>query len=45
MSLLQSVKLNGHDHWAYLKDVLSRLATRPDSRIEELLPHLWTTTA
>ena len=25
MSLVQSAKLNGHDPWAYLKDVLTRL--------------------
>lgn len=41
MSLLQSVKLNGHDPWAYLKDVLTRLPTQLNSRIEELLPHQW----
>ncbi len=28
MSLLQSVKLNGHEPWAYLKDVLTRLPTQ-----------------
>ena len=38
MSLLQSAKLNGHDPWAYLKDVLTRLPTQLNSRIEELLP-------
>ena len=41
MSLTQSAKLNGHDPWAYLKDVLERLPTQPNSRIEELLPHCW----
>ena len=41
MSLVQSAKLNGHDPWAYLKDVLTRLPTHMHSRIEELLPHLW----
>ena len=41
MSLVQSAKLNGHDPWAYLKDVLTRLPTHPNSRIEELLPHRW----
>ena len=41
MSLVQSAKLNGHDPWAYLKDVLQRLPTHPNSRIEELLPHRW----
>ena len=41
MSLVQSAKLNGHDPWAYLKDVLERLPSHPNGRIEELLPHLW----
>ena len=41
MSLVQSAKLNGHEPWAYLRDVLERLPSHPNSRIEELLPHLW----
>ena len=41
MSLIQSAKLNGHDPYRYLKDVLERLPTHPASRIDELLPHLW----
>ena len=41
MSLLQSAKLHGHDPWAYLKDVLTRLPSHMNSRIEELLPHRW----
>lgn len=41
MSLIQSAKLNGHDPYAYLKDVLARLPTHPASRIGELLPHRW----
>jgi len=41
MSLIQSAKLNGHDPYAYLKDVLARLPTHKNSRIEELLPHHW----
>lgn len=41
MSLLQSARLNGHEPWAYLKDVLTRLPTQLNSRIEELLPHRW----
>ncbi|WP_374431790.1 transposase domain-containing protein, partial [Ideonella dechloratans] len=27
---------------AYLRDVLERLPTLPNSRLEELLPHRWT---
>ena len=41
MSLLQSAKLNKADPWAYLKDVLTRLPTQLNSRIDELLPHRW----
>ena len=41
MTLVQSAKLNGHDPYAYLKDVLARLPTHPASRIDELLPHNW----
>ena len=45
MSLLQSAKLGGHDPWTYLKDVLTRLPTQLNSRIEELLPHHWHNTS
>lgn len=45
MSLVQSAKLNGHDPYAYLKDVLTRLPTHPNSRIGELLPHRWQPTS
>jgi len=41
MSLIQSARLNGHDPYRYLKDVLERLPTQPASRIGELLPHSW----
>ena len=41
MSLIESAKLNGHDAWAYLKDVLTKLPTWPNSRIQELLPYRW----
>ena len=44
-SLIQSAKLNGHDPYRYLKDVLARLPTQPNSRIDELLPHRWTAVA
>jgi transposase len=42
MSLIQSARLNGHDPYRYLKDVLDRLPTQPASRIGDLLPHCWT---
>ncbi len=41
MSLLHSARINGHEPFAYFKDVLERLPTHPASRIEELLPHRW----
>lgn len=44
-SLIQSAKLNGHDPYAYLKDVLQRLPTQRDSEIGQLLPHRWTPAA
>nr|WP_310735044.1 IS66 family transposase [Azohydromonas aeria] len=44
MSLVQSAKLNGHNPWAYLRDVLARLPTHLNSRLEELLPHRWSPT-
>ena len=42
MSLVHSARLNGHDPYAYLRDILERLPTQPNSRIGELLPHRWT---
>jgi transposase len=42
MSLVHSARLNGHDPYAYLRDILERLPTQPASRIDELLPHRWT---
>ncbi|HSW25396.1 MAG TPA: IS66 family transposase [Burkholderiaceae bacterium] len=41
MSLVHSARINEHDPYAYLKDVLERLPTQPASRITELLPHRW----
>jgi hypothetical protein len=41
MSLIESAKLNGHDAWVYLRDILSKLPTWPNSRLHELLPHRW----
>jgi transposase len=41
MSLIQSARMNGHDPWAYINDVLSRLPTHRNTRINELLPHHW----
>ena len=41
MSLIQSARLNGHDPYTYLKDVLMRLPTQKNSQITELLPRRW----
>lgn len=41
MSLIQSARMNGHDPYAYLKDVLTRLPTQRASEITDLLPHKW----
>ena len=41
MSLVQSARMNGHNPYAYLRDVLTRLPTHRASRIGELLPHRW----
>ena len=45
MSLVHSARTNGHEPYAYLKDVLERLPTQPASRIGEFLPHRWRPTA
>ena len=41
MSLIQSAKLNGHDPYADLKDVMTRLPTQRASQVAELLPQRW----
>jgi transposase len=41
MGLIVSAKLNGHEPWAYMRDVLRRLPTHLNSRFDELLPHRW----
>ncbi|WP_395670202.1 IS66 family transposase [Rhodoferax sp.] len=41
MSLIQSARMNGHDPYAYLRDVMARLPMQRASRIGELLPHRW----
>jgi len=41
MCLIQSVRLNGHDPYACLKDVLARQPTQRASEIDQLLPHKW----
>lgn len=41
LSLIESAKLNGHDAWAYMKDVFERLPTLKDRDLHTLLPHNW----
>ena len=41
MSLIESAKLNGHDPWAYLKNVFERLLTLKNRDLAQLLPHNW----
>lgn len=41
MSLIRSARMNGHDPYAYLNDVLMRLPMQRSSEIEQLLPHQW----
>ena len=41
MTLIQSARLNGHNPYVYLKDVLMRLPTQKASALAELLPHNW----
>jgi len=40
-SLMESCKQNDVDPYYYLEDVLQRLPTHPNKRIQELLPHHW----
>jgi len=41
MSLIESAKLNGHDPWAYLKDVFERLPALKNANLASILPHHW----
>ena len=41
MSLCTTCKNLGVDPLAYLTDVLGRVSTHPNSRLEELLPDRW----
>jgi transposase len=40
-SLLYSAKLHGLDLWAYMKDVLDRIAETPLSELDQFLPDVW----
>ncbi|KPU61288.1 transposase IS66 family protein [Pseudomonas fluorescens] len=41
MSLIEWARVDGHDPYAYLNDVLTRLPTQRASEIDQLLPHQW----
>jgi transposase len=41
MSLVSTCKLQGIDPFAYLRDVLVRVATTPPSEIGDLTPRRW----
>src|SRR4030081_3920085 len=41
-ALIVTAKMNGVDPQAWLADVLSRIATHPAHRLDELLPWNWT---
>ncbi len=41
MSLLETAHANGHDPWVWLRDVLCRLPTWPNNRLNELLGHVF----
>jgi transposase len=43
-TLIQSCKLAGVEPFAYLKDILLRVASHPQARIAELTPKAWATT-
>jgi hypothetical protein len=45
MSFIATCKRNGVEPFAWFRDVLTRIATHPINRIEELLPHNWKTLA
>lgn len=40
-TLIESCRINGVEPYAYLKDVLTRIWTTPQSRIGTLIPRLW----
>jgi transposase len=45
LSFIAMCQRNGVEPFAWFRDVLSRIATHPIHRIEELLPHNWKTLA
>jgi transposase len=41
MSFLQTCRLQGIEPWHYMKDIIARIAGHPNSKLNELLPHVW----
>ena len=41
LSLIQSAKIDGHDPYACMKDIFTRLPTQKNRQSEKLLPHRW----
>jgi transposase len=42
LTIIETVKLHGHNPEVYLTDVLTRIQDHPKDRLEELLPWNWT---
>ncbi len=42
LTIIETVKLHGHNPEAYLTDILTRIQSYPEDRLEELLPWQWT---
>ena len=40
-SVIETCRDNGVDPTLYLADILERIPTHPNKRIQELLPHRW----
>jgi hypothetical protein len=45
LSFIAMCKRNAVEPFAWFRDVLTRIATHPMHRVEELLPHNWKTLA
>ncbi|MDP3510579.1 MAG: transposase, partial [Candidatus Melainabacteria bacterium] len=41
LSILSTCRRHGVEPWAYLTDVIQRLAENPDENLEDLLPYNW----
>ena len=42
LTIIETVKLQGHNPEVYLTDVLTRIQDHPKDRLEDLLPWNWT---